>query len=811
AHDDARSRAGLLADLASAVGACAQVQERSPAVGAQRAELGAAERAADVAALSEQHDRALGREAGARSTARAALVAAVQHGLVPAEQPHVLAAPAPGGLLDDGHVPGVGDEGTATTLAVVVTTVTALEQDAARRRGSVDALGRDVRRWEQEQADLVAARARLATAGSDLERAREQAAALPARVKDAEARLRGAEAAAADLDGAGREVRRWSGLVADLGRLEQQQQAATRAEVAHLAARAAARAAEQHHDDLRAARLAGMSGELARGLVPGEPCTVCGATEHPAPAPEHGSGVDAEQEEAARAAAAVASEAVTAAAGVLARATEAREGSIARLRADAAPEVSLPGDPPVALTDAGLVMVRQALRARSAAAVDRLALAQAAVGLAEATGAELAGLQAEQARAGDVVVRAEHEQAVAAAAVDAGETRTARSHEHLVEALDDDLLTRTPGEVWRARLAAADEHVVLLGAAASALVALLAAGAEAARAGEAVAACADEAGWPSVAEALVAARSATWVAAARREVTRHDTALHTAEEKVRHLLAAVGGLDAGDALDPLDPLDPAADLDATALLPPVAALHERAAERLEDLRAALAVAEQAGREADTAAHGAATVRDGLRRHVPRLVRAEEATGPLRAEAEATRALAELCGGANDRGTALSTYVLAAHLQHVVEAANLRLHGMSDGRYALVHVEEGEDRRRRAGLGLAVLDAWTGRRRPAGTLSGGETFLASLALALGLADVVTAEAGGARIDALFVDEGFGTLDPESLDRAMDVLDELQEHGRMVGVVSHVSELQQRLPRQVHVEPGRTGSTVRVLTG
>jgi exonuclease SbcC len=112
--------------------------------------------------------------------------------------------------------------------------------------------------------------------------------------------------------------------------------------------------------------------------------------------------------------------------------------------------------------------------------------------------------------------------------------------------------------------------------------------------------------------------------------------------------------------------------------------------------------------------------------------------------------------------------------------------------------------------LLARDAWSGQDRDTATLSGGETFMASLALALGLADVVTAEAGGARVQALFVDEGFGTLDEETLDEVMDVLDGLREGGSLVGLVSHVGELRQRIPAQVEVRKTRSGSDL-VLHG
>ena len=155
---------------------------------------------------------------------------------------------------------------------------------------------------------------------------------------------------------------------------------------------------------------------------------------------------------------------------------------------------------------------------------------------------------------------------------------------------------------------------------------------------------------------------------------------------------------------------------------------------------------------------------------------------------------------------LSAYVLAARLEEVAAAATVRLERMSNGRYQLVHSDEGARGRSRGGLELRIVDGWTGRERPPSTLSGGETFLASLALALGLADVVAAEAGGSRLETLFIDEGFGSLDERTLDEVLDVLDALREGGRVVGIVSHVAELRQRIPARLHVVKGRDGSHV-----
>jgi DNA repair protein SbcC/Rad50 len=158
---------------------------------------------------------------------------------------------------------------------------------------------------------------------------------------------------------------------------------------------------------------------------------------------------------------------------------------------------------------------------------------------------------------------------------------------------------------------------------------------------------------------------------------------------------------------------------------------------------------------------------------------------------------------------LSTYVLAARLEQVAAAASERLEVMSDGRYRLVHTDALERRGAGSGLGLRALDAWTGVERDVATLSGGETFMASLALALGLADVVRAEGGGAPVETLFVDEGFGTLDPESLEEVMGVLEQLRAGGRAVGLVSHVPELRTRVPARLEVLRTATGSRLSTV--
>jgi exonuclease SbcC len=184
--------------------------------------------------------------------------------------------------------------------------------------------------------------------------------------------------------------------------------------------------------------------------------------------------------------------------------------------------------------------------------------------------------------------------------------------------------------------------------------------------------------------------------------------------------------------------------------------------------------------------------------------------PLRERYELVRTVAEAArgGGDNRYKMSLSTYVLASRLEQVAEAATERLLAMSDGRFALVH-SDALSGNKKAGLGLSVIDGWTGNRRDTSTLSGGESFMASLAMALGLADVVQQEAGGIDIETLFVDEGFGSLDEQALEQVMDALEGLRSGGRVVGLVSHVAELKQRIPAQLQVIKGREGSRLEFV--
>ena len=325
-------------------------------------------------------------------------------------------------------------------------------------------------------------------------------------------------------------------------------------------------------------------------------------------------------------------------------------------------------------------------------------------------------------------------------------------------------------------LAAVRAAADALTAAADAADAAARAAGEASRTASLAVRAAAAAGFGTLDAVRQARRDNEWRTAAEQGILAHEAAARAVAERL-----------ADPDLDV--PLDPPADVTGAQ------ADVEAASKTYEDAR-------DAERLAQHKAGQLATL-------VPELVSSLTDLEPLAAAATEARRLADLAAGqgANTLKMTLSSFVLAARLEEVAAAASERLLRMTSGRYSLVHT----DARRgggRSGLGLHACDGWTGVDRDTSTLSGGETFLASLALALGLADVVTAEAGGARIEALFVDEGFGSLDEDTLEEVMTVLDSLREGGRMVGIVSHVAELRQRIPAQIRVRKGHSGSDLTV---
>lgn len=170
-------------------------------------------------------------------------------------------------------------------------------------------------------------------------------------------------------------------------------------------------------------------------------------------------------------------------------------------------------------------------------------------------------------------------------------------------------------------------------------------------------------------------------------------------------------------------------------------------------------------------------------------------------------ISNISNGFNGYGITFQRFVLGALLDDITIAATERLKLMSKGRYHLRRTLDRSRKNAAGGLELEVFDTYTGTERPVTTLSGGESFLASLSLALGLADVVQSYSGGISLDTIFIDEGFGTLDPESLDFAMKTLIDLQKGGRLVGIISHVPELKERIDARLEVTPADKGSVAK----
>ena len=181
------------------------------------------------------------------------------------------------------------------------------------------------------------------------------------------------------------------------------------------------------------------------------------------------------------------------------------------------------------------------------------------------------------------------------------------------------------------------------------------------------------------------------------------------------------------------------------------------------------------------------------------------------EYELVGGLHRLCSGKNPQRLSFESFVLTSYFEQIVAAANLHLWQMSMGRYQLLRKKERSRGNTSSGLDLEIMDSYTGLPRHVSTLSGGESFETSLALALGLAEVVQQNAGGIQIQTMFVDEGFGSLDPQSLDSAIQTLTGLREEGRLVGIISHVPQLYERIPTRIVVTPSINGSSAKISFG
>jgi len=168
----------------------------------------------------------------------------------------------------------------------------------------------------------------------------------------------------------------------------------------------------------------------------------------------------------------------------------------------------------------------------------------------------------------------------------------------------------------------------------------------------------------------------------------------------------------------------------------------------------------------------------------------------------------LVEGKNSAGLSLTNFVLQERLEMILEFASRHLRRMSNGKYEFRLHEDRQGRAQKAGLGITIMDYFAGKERPAETLSGGETFYASLALALGLVEVVKGDNGGIELGTLFIDEGFGSLSDDTLEEVLDVLEDLREQ-RVIGIISHVEGMKTQIPMRLEVRPTEAGpSTVKM---
>ncbi|WP_418516550.1 AAA family ATPase [Curtobacterium flaccumfaciens pv. flaccumfaciens] len=647
-------------------------------------------------------------------------------------------------------------------------------QQIARRRDTLtDALS-DVRHLVAVEAEADARRTAIAEATATASRLTDDLATLDtalesrpserARIVEA---ARTASTTAADADAAAHEVARVQSLRADLAARDRAERRVADAERVVTDARRRATEALDAERSLRERRIAGLAGELGAALTPGDPCPVCGSTAHPSVAVPQDDHPTIQAVESAGDATRLADQQLADAAADLAvdRAEHLRltavVGTVDTVALDA---MAVAADERIRAAHVAAALVLEHERERTAHDTATRALERERNDL-DARRTVLASTAASDAERLEADLRSVHDAIERLAALlDSDDDRSPVSLHAVVDELDGRLT------VLRA-VAEADDR------AATAARARDERGAEVAR-------VLDEQAFPDV----VAARAGLLDPAT---VARFRSSISAAESE-RAVVRA--GLD-----DPA--VVQAADDDPEQLDVPAAQ-----AERVR----ATAELDEATRLAVTAAHRAEAV-EQCATEVDRTVRARQETS---ARSRAVVRLADVANGVasvNPTGITLGTYVLMRRFEDVVAAANDRLRGMLAGRFTLETSDERESgsRSRRTGLALAVHDHTTDTVRDPRSLSGGETFTVSLCLALGLADVVQAEAGGVSLGTLFVDEGFGTLDPETLDDVIGQLSRLTAGGRQVGIVSHVEELKQRIPERIAVRRTPTGGS-RVTT-
>ncbi|MGX1806775.1 AAA family ATPase [Nocardia sp. NPDC055321] len=690
-----------------------------------------------------------------------------------------------GGYGPDGTgVPGAPGHSAGVTAEVSAMPGPSMSAAQSRRSG----LEAAVQRWSGQMGALDEVRADAESAhrlNAELARLREEQrvlgertatverkrGALPERLVRVQGELREATDAAAGLPVLEAERERWKNAARAALELDRRRAELDSARADFEARRGAHLDARERTLALREQRLAGMAAELAADLVDGEACSVCGSAEHPAPARPAAHAVSKEAEEAALAAE---------------RAAEAARDRVGQSITELERAVEV-------LVERGGDTDKAELAAALSAAETGWAASRALAGEAAALTTEFERLRAEEVRLQDELRDCESRASATMERLVAADRRLAELTERLRAAAGADGTV----ERRRARLAALVE-------AATAVREVRGAVALAREQVEALAVRVEKlAGAAGVVDAPPPVLGANGIDYAVLRVYGQavDAASRSAAQQ-SEIEAALVAADRARAHAETVLAEP--DIRAAADQPPgdLAGLESAVAQAQTLLERAVAAHSEAARRVEQ-----------LEELCSQLWAAVDRIAPLQRTHDELARLAEVVAGRgeNNRRMSLRSYVLAARLEEVAVAASSRLRLMCGGRYEFVHSDAAGRHGRRGGLGLDIRDDYTGAVRPAKTLSGGETFMASLALALGLADVVAAESGGLVLDTLFIDEGFGSLDADTLDAVMGVLDELRSGGRVVGVVSHVDEMRQRIPSRLHVVRGRTGSRLETSIG
>jgi len=672
------------------------------------------------------------------------------------------------------------DDEVLAARAAVETAVASLVERRTADTAQVVLLDRVARL----EAGLPARRARLeeATVALDVTRGELVAAAdalaeRPAARSALEAERDAARALAAQVDALREQERRAATTTETIARLSALRTELGQAEsVLTVAAGQAQQAADQERE-LRRRWIEGIAGEIAGDLRPGEPCPVCGGHEHPAPATVGDDHVSKERVDRAEAARQETERELT-----------ARHASVTGLAERvAAHEALLDGVDTAAAAE--LEAVRTRLREAEIAGTAVQAAERAVVDFdAQTLAAESRRSRlAEQVAADEA--RLEHDGAAITA--DEAEVETARAEHRDVVAEAPEVVDAAGDDGQPTAVTTISEIVAVLERRVSAITSVLEVCASHAAAVQSLAEretervrALDEHDFPTVLAVREAWLDRRELAAVEARVSEH----RSAQDRVAAGLAE----------------------------PSLVALPETVEVDLDALRAAVTEAEALAHEATTRAAVVVQRAADMERGARHVTDAVVALDTVRDSTEPVIRMANLATGAssdNTRSLTLTTFVLMRRFEDVVAAANDRLATMSDGRYELVRSDDREDvSTRKTGLAMRVLDHSTETARDPRTLSGGETFYVSLCLALGMADVVTAEAGGIDLGTLFVDEGFGSLDPETLDSVLGVLGGLRAGGRVVGVVSHVEALKQTIADGISVRRLPDGSsTLTVRAG